>query len=137
MRVFCALMCVCTCCLRALTSGFGGRGFRTTHGNALRTYCVREHIESKAYQLGVPIKQECCSPNARYHVLPFHQIVVVVYVSVFCVSLAVDLISLFLSQLFDVLMSQPLVGPRAQSASAIEAETRRWQSGQVRRKGGL
>lgn len=35
-------------------------------------------------------------------------------------------------QLFDVLMSQPQVGPRAQSARDIEAETRRWQSGQVR-----
>ncbi|CAM9674725.1 unnamed protein product [Ectocarpus sp. 12 AP-2014] len=34
-------------------------------------------------------------------------------------------------ELFDVLMSQPQVGPRAQSARDIEAETRRWQSGQV------
>lgn len=35
-------------------------------------------------------------------------------------------------QLFDVLMSQPLVGRRAESARDIEKETRRWQAGQVR-----
>lgn len=34
-------------------------------------------------------------------------------------------------QLFDVLMSQPLVGPRAQSARDIKKETRKWQAGQV------
>lgn len=38
----------------------------------------------------------------------------------------------FPAQLFDVLMSQPLVGQRAQSARDVEAETRRWQAGQVR-----